>query len=271
MNLKSVLLFLLLGVSTVVPGLANEPEQGAMKSTWGHVSGQVVLEGKSNDPLLKKYFEDLPLAQPLRLKTPPGTEPEFVNAIPNETLIIDAKSRGIKNALVYLKVKPAAIHSDYTTQPLPEINLTLFNRQFIPKVLSLQVGQTLVMAADETNGEPTNFHADLNKNNNFNVLVQAQGPAHRWIPNQPESLPVRIQSNIYPTAWAYVVLKDHPYLAVTDKDGKFELKNLPAGKHELIIWHETVGYVAKNLMVEVKPNETQTIPQKAITIEQLTK
>ncbi len=42
---------------------------------------------------------------------------------------------------------------------------------------------------------------------------------------------------------AWVRVYDHPYHAVTDADGKFELKNAPAGKYNLVIWHEGVGWV----------------------------
>ena len=32
-------------------------------------------------------------------------------------------------------------------------------------------------------------------------------------------------------------------MAVTDKDGKFELKNLPAGEWTIRVWHEKPGYI----------------------------
>jgi hypothetical protein len=47
--------------------------------------------------------------------------------------------------------------------------------------------------------------------------------------------------------------------------------NLPVGTHELVIWHETVGYVAKKVIVELKPNETTRLAPHAITVEQLVK
>jgi hypothetical protein len=125
------------------------------------------------------------------------------------------------------------------------------------------------MKSDQVAGEPTNFHAEFHKNQNFNVLVPVQGPAFQWIPKEPETLPALVRSSIYPTAKAYFIVKDHPYFAVTDANGVFELKNLPAGRHELTIWHETVGYVAKILVVEVKPSETLAIPAQPITLEQL--
>jgi hypothetical protein len=39
----------------------------------------------------------------------------------------------------------------------------------------------------------------------------------------------------------YVRVFDHPYFAVTDADGKFEIKNAPVGKYRIVYWHEAVG------------------------------
>jgi hypothetical protein len=36
---------------------------------------------------------------------------------------------------------------------------------------------------------------------------------------------------------------DHPYFAVTDADGKFEIKDAPAGKYNVVMWQEGVGWV----------------------------
>ena len=48
-----------------------------------------------------------------------------------------------------------------------------------------------------------------------------------------------------------VFVQDHPYMAVTDEDGKFEIKNLPAGKHTFKVWHEKVGYL-KSVIIDGK-------------------
>ena len=34
---------------------------------------------------------------------------------------------------------------------------------------------------------------------------------------------------------------DHPYFAVTGKDGSFELKNVPPGTYTVAAWHEKLG------------------------------
>jgi hypothetical protein len=34
-------------------------------------------------------------------------------------------------------------------------------------------------------------------------------------------------------------------MAVTDADGRFEIRNLPAGKHSFRLYHESAGYVQR--------------------------
>ena len=46
---------------------------------------------------------------------------------------------------------------------------------------------------------------------------------------------------------AHWLILDHPYMAVSNKAGRFVIGNLPAGKHELRIWQERVGYVHKKM------------------------
>jgi hypothetical protein len=48
----------------------------------------------------------------------------------------------------------------------------------------------------------------------------------------------------------WVVVQEHPYYAVTDVEGSFRITNVPAGKHKVEVWHETLGKQTKE--VEVK-------------------
>jgi hypothetical protein len=42
---------------------------------------------------------------------------------------------------------------------------------------------------------------------------------------------------------SYVIVLDHPYMAVTDDKGTFEMKNIPAGTRPFTFWHESPGYL----------------------------
>ena len=44
--------------------------------------------------------------------------------------------------------------------------------------------------------------------------------------------------NVHPEMSGYVVVATTPYFAVTDKDGNYEIKNVPAGKYTLKTWSE---------------------------------
>jgi len=41
----------------------------------------------------------------------------------------------------------------------------------------------------------------------------------------------------------YLFVFAHPYFAVTDQHGNFEIKDAPAGKYRLIVWHERTGWL----------------------------
>ena len=51
---------------------------------------------------------------------------------------------------------------------------------------------------------------------------------------------------------------DHPYIAVTDAKGNFEIKNVPAGTQKVVVWQEAVGFVTapSGEDVTIKPNDT---------------
>jgi hypothetical protein len=73
---------------------------------------------------------------------------------------------------------------------------------------------------------------------------------------------------------AWIRVFDHPYFAVTDADGKFEIKNAPAGKCRIVIWQESIGYrggakgkegtpieVKADGVTELKPFDIQPRPK----------
>ncbi len=54
-----------------------------------------------------------------------------------------------------------------------------------------------------------------------------------------------------------MMVLDHPYFAVTDENGLFEIKNVPAGTLKLVSWQESVGWLdggRSGIDVEVKPD-----------------
>jgi hypothetical protein len=49
---------------------------------------------------------------------------------------------------------------------------------------------------------------------------------------------VEVRCVQHPWTRGYVAVFDHPYFAVTEKDGRFSIDSLPPGSYRLMVWHE---------------------------------
>ena len=49
---------------------------------------------------------------------------------------------------------------------------------------------------------------------------------------------------------AFVVVADHPYHSVTDAYGAYEIRDLPAGRYAVHVWHEELGTLAEEVRIE---------------------
>ena len=56
---------------------------------------------------------------------------------------------------------------------------------------------------------------------------------------------------------AYIVVTDHPYYAVTDLYGEYELSDVPPGTYQLKVWHESLGVQEKR--IEIKAGGAQGV------------
>ncbi|MCU0782935.1 MAG: carboxypeptidase-like regulatory domain-containing protein [Verrucomicrobia bacterium] len=57
--------------------------------------------------------------------------------------------------------------------------------------------------------------------------------------------------------FAYVNVADHPYFAVTGKDGRFAIKNVPAGKYTGVAMHRKAAPAGMEKAVEVKDGDVK--------------
>ena len=67
--------------------------------------------------------------------------------------------------------------------------------------------------------------------------------------DQPEiGVPFKCDVHGWMNAYANVVA--HPFFAVTDDAGGFEIKGLPAGTYTLEFWHEQLGTQTQSVTVD---------------------
>ncbi len=154
-----------------------------------------------------------------------------------QDLLVDAGSKGVANVVVYLK----GITSG---KALPG-GATLDNKGcvFMPHVVIQPSGEAGLKIS---NSDPVghNTHLFPRKNDDFNKKIdQGQAPVMWGGPGAKLRAegPVKISCDLHSWMSAWVFVVDHPYYAVSGRDGRFSLAEVPAGAYTLVAWHEWTG------------------------------
>jgi hypothetical protein len=167
-----------------------------------------------------------------------------------EFLVNEKADNGVANVLVYIEKTPAG----YTPGPVPE-EPAVFDQKgcrFIPHVMVLRCNQKLLIKSGDPVVHNTNITAVI-RNTGFNQTISAND--REGVPftyKKPEGRPVPVKCDLHPFMKAYHLPLEHSLAAVTDDEGKFEIKGVPPGKHTFVIWHETCGYLNRKHEVEIK-------------------
>jgi len=234
-----------------VAGLCLAWSAHSAQAQWGGIKGRILLQG------------DVP-AQKVLVKPPIPKLPAGAVAIMDESLVVDAKSKGIANIAIWSAKMPAAIHPELINPAAPAVTVNLTGGKFAPHISVMRTDQTLSFV--NLDATDYNVRGTPLKNQGFNTLVRARAVMPPMNFKLAERLPVMIGDDIHNWMRAYVIVVDHPYATVTDRDGNFEIKNLPAGEHEFKVWHEIPGYIVKNagnprrgLVIDVKDGHTMVI------------
>ena len=108
---------------------------------------------------------------------------------------------------------------------------------FIPHVVVVQQGTTVEFLNSDPVGHNVYWPSiSGNKKLSHNLGTWPKGEKK---PFQFNDVGVAsLLCNVHPEMSGYVVVSPTPYFAVTDKDGNFEIKNIPAGKYTLKTWSE---------------------------------
>lgn len=158
-----------------------------------------------------------------------NSNPETDDLIVNENKLV--------NAFVY--VKNRELFQAYRfEEPVSEVILDQKNCRYLPHVIGLRVRQQLTIV----NADPThhNIHPTPRLNPEWNQTQPPGAPPLQKTFTRPEIL-IPVRCNQHPWEKAYVAVMDHPFFAVSDAQGNYEIRGLPHGTYTLLVWHEQLG------------------------------
>jgi plastocyanin len=157
-----------------------------------------------------------------------------------EDLMVDSR-RGIRNAVVWLHAPPPGA----ATEPTPaKVEMDQKGCVFVPHVVIVPAGGTV----DFLNSDRLlhNLHSASRDNPSFN-RTQPKGRVISITFARPEI--IRVNCDLHSWMRAWVVVADHPFYALTNDAGEFELPSVPPGKYTLQIWQESLGITSRDVSV----------------------
>ncbi len=181
-----------------------------------------------------------------------------------ENWVIDAKTRGIRDVVVYIVSEPtdeqatliekdkarAKVELVFDPKKIPEKLKTLpkepvvFDIQccrFVPHVAVARVGQTVTFQnkSDIEHG----LNCSLGGGGDWVMRIRAKNNLELTKPLFSERHFNRFFCTIHPWMKAYLKVVDTPYYAVTDEKGVFAIKDIPPGKYRIVYLHHEGGYL----------------------------
>ncbi len=191
----------------------------------GTIKGTVVLKGTT--PELKKVAVTIDQYVCGKEKNP-------------EDLVLSPQG-GIRSAVVWLDKPPAAPN----TEALPStIAMDQKDCMFAPRVVMVPAGGKI----DFLNSDRLlhNLHATPTANPPFN-RTQPKGRTITISFSHPEV--IRVTCDLHSWMRGWVVVAEHPFYAMTDGAGDFELRGLPPGRYTLKAWQERLGTISREIVV----------------------
>ena len=198
------------------------------QGNFGTIKGRLVWGG-----------DDIPGAVELVEKGKAQKDPDICaknQSIPSHDMEIDPKTKGIAYGIAYI-LRPKARNPEMVQELIaskPQVEMDQKNCDFLPHSLAIHQDQTLVLKSSDPVGHNVRFLAGF-KNTGINQVIAPNGQLPVTL--VAENLPLEVRCDIHPWMHGHIMVFDHPFFAVTGSDGTFEIKGVPAGDFNFVVWH----------------------------------
>lgn len=165
--------------------------------------------------------------------------------VPHNAVIVN----GGKLADTLVRIEVGAVKGNFKAPPVP-VRMAASGCTLQPRLLGVLAGQEVEI----NNGDATlhSVHAWRGSESWFNEAQPMGAPP--IVRSVDEAGIYRLTSDVFPWMRSFIVATDHPFFAVSEADGSFQIPKVPAGKYTLEAWHSIYG--VKKATVEVIADQT---------------
>jgi hypothetical protein len=188
---------------------------------WGTITGQIVVEGDVAEPVLL-HAKDANIKD----KAVCATKDHYA-----EDLIVDPQTKGLANVFIYLAKKRKLIHPDLVEPTNPDVTIMCKDCQFEPHCTIARLSQSIAVRSED--GVAHNQRPYPLKSDRVSEVVAPKGvrpESFRF--RKAQTLPMKVTCDYHPWMMGHWLVVDHPYAALTDKEGRFKIEHLPVGEHK---------------------------------------
>jgi plastocyanin len=166
------------------------------------------------------------------------------DTLPNEEIVADADGH-VANAVIRVTGVPWSEGPAAST-------LNNIDCRFVPHVQIAKTREQLDITSEDDTLHSTHAYDDRNRTD-FNIAMPFSGLNVTRPLRRPGVMRVECDSHKWMRGWIVV---SNDIGAVSEADGTFTIEDVPAGTHEVTIWHETLG--SQPQTVTVTAGETTT-------------
>lgn len=220
---------------------ADQPAAAVTKvdpATAATVTGKVAFAGTA------------PKAPRIDMSAEPDCKGLHTAPVTSQEVVVNANGT-LANVFVYVK---GGLEGKTFEAPSGSVALDQKGCVYHPHVVGVRAGQTLAV----NNSDPTthNVHPMPRTNREWNQSQPPKGSAlEKTFPRGEVMIPVKC--NVHPWMKSYIGVVEHPFFAVSNDQGTFEIKGLPPGEYTIEAWHEKYG--AQEQKVTLAPSASQAV------------
>ena len=224
-------------VGMIAVCLQSATQTVSAQEGWGTLKGRVTVTGDLPEIPIENVGEHADKALCL-----------VDGKLPKDDNLLISEDGGLSDVFVMMYVKgkgaDAPIHESYDSTDEDEdqkLAIDNVNCRFVPHAIFARTGSDVLLKNSDSVGHNCLI---ATFNNEHNVNLPAGSEVAIALANN-DKVPGQFSCSMHGWMDGVILVRDNPYVAITDADGNFEIKNVPAGEWEFQFWHKKAGFMKK--------------------------